>query len=34
MSDIKNLGELISELIKEERYEEIAPLLPQFKELI
>ena len=34
MSDIKNLGELISELIKEERYEEITPLLPQFKELI
>lgn len=33
MPDIKNLGELISELIREERYSEIVPLLPQFKEL-
>lgn len=34
MSDVKNLGELIAELIKEDRYDEIAPLLPEFHKLV
>lgn len=34
MSDVQNMWELIAELIKEKRYTEIAPLLPQFQKLI
>jgi hypothetical protein len=34
MSDMQNLGELIAELIKENRYDEIAPLLPEFQKLV
>ncbi len=34
MTDAQNMWELIAELIKEKRYEEIAPLLPQFQKLI
>ena len=34
MSDVQNLWELIAELIKEKRYWEIAPLLPEFQKLV
>lgn len=34
MSDVQNMWELIAELIKEKRYTEIAPLLPEFQKLV
>lgn len=34
MTDAQNMWELIAELIKEKRYTEISPLLPQFQKLI